>query len=157
MIEVGSELPEVEFTLLENGEMVEPHTGQLFNDKKVVLFAVPGAFTPTCSQAHLPGFVALADKIKAKGVDSIICLSVNDAFVMDAWGKANNAEEIIMLADGSASFTNQVGLDMNTGDFGGVRSLRYSMLVEDGVVKQLNVEDPGQFEVSDAQAMLDSL
>ena len=157
MIQVGSTLPEVDFGLLVNGEVTNPGTNELFSDKRVVLFGVPGAFTPTCSQAHLPGYVALADKIKAKGIDSIICLSVNDAFVMDAWGKANNAEEIIMLADGNGHFTKQIGLDMNTSNFGGLRSLRYSMLVEDGEVKKLNVEDPGRFDVSDAQSMLDSL
>jgi peroxiredoxin len=157
MIQVGSTLPEVDFSLLENGEVTNPGTNELFTDKKVVLFAVPGAFTPTCSHSHLPGYVALADKIKAKGVDSIICLSVNDAFVMDAWGKASNAEEILMVADGNGHFTKQIGLDMNTGNFGGMRSLRYSMLVEDGKVKKLNVEDPGRFDVSDAQTMLDSL
>ncbi len=157
MIQVGSTLPEVDFSLLENGEVTNPGTNELFTDKKVVLFAVPGAFTPTCSHSHLPGYVALADKIKAKGVDSIICLSVNDAFVMDAWGKANNAEEILMVADGNGYFTKQIGLDMSTGNFGGMRSLRYSMLVEDGKVKKLNVEDPGRFDVSDAQTMLDSL
>ncbi len=157
MIQVGGTLPEVDFSLLENGEITTPGTNELFSDKRVVLFAVLGAFTPTCSQAHLPGYVALADKLKAKGVDSIICLSVNDAFVMDAWGKANNAEEITMLADGNGFFTKQIGLDMSTGNFGGLRSLRYSMLVEDGEVKKLNVEDPGRFDVSDAQTMLDSL
>ncbi|GMM68570.1 peroxiredoxin [Alteromonas sp. MTD1] len=157
MIQVGSTLPEVDFSLLENGEVTNPGTNELFTDKKVVVFAVPGAFTPTCSHSHLPGYVALADKIKAKGVDSIICLSVNDAFVMDAWGKANNAEEILMVADGNGYFTKQIGLDMSTGNFGGMRSLRYSMLVEDGKVKKLNVEDPGRFDVSDAQTMLDSL
>ena len=157
MIQVGSTLPEVDFSLLENGEVTNPGTNELFTDKKVVVFAVPGAFTPTCSHSHLPGYVALADKIKAKGVDSIICLSVNDAFVMDAWGKASNAEEILMVADGNGFFTKQIGLDMNTGNFGGMRSLRYSMLVEDGKVKKLNVEDPGRFDVSDAQTMLDSL
>ncbi|CAB9492210.1 peroxiredoxin [Alteromonas macleodii] len=157
MIQVGGTLPEVDFSLLENGEITNPGTNELFSEKRVVLFAVPGAFTPTCSQAHLPGYVALADKLKAKGVDSIICLSVNDAFVMDAWGKANNAEEITMLADGNGFFTKQIGLDMSTGNFGGLRSLRYSMLVEDGEVKKLNVEDPGRFDVSDAQTMLDSL
>jgi peroxiredoxin len=157
MIQVGSTLPEVDFSLLENGEVTNPGTNELFTGKKVVLFAVPGAFTPTCSHSHLPGYVALADKIKAKGVDSIICLSVNDAFVMDAWGKASNAEEILMVADGNGFFTKQIGLDMNTGNFGGMRSLRYSMLVEDGKVKKLNVEDPGRFDVSDAQTMLDSL
>lgn len=154
MITVGARLPEATFTLLENGEMTHPHTDTLFNGKRVVLFAVPGAFTPTCSNAHLPGYVAVADKLKAKGVDSIICLSVNDAFVMDAWGKASNADHVIMLADGNGSFTQSIGLDMDTDDFGGIRSVRYSMLVEDGVVKTINVEDPGRFEVSDAETML---
>lgn len=157
MIQVGGTLPEVDFSLLVNGEITNPGTNELFPGKRVVLFAVPGAFTPTCSQAHLPGYVALADKLKAKGVDSIICLSVNDAFVMDAWGKVSNAEDIIMLADGNGFFTKQIGMDMNTGNFGGMRSLRYSMLVEDGEVTKLNVEDPGRFDVSDAQTMLDSL
>ena len=157
MIEVGSTLPEVTFGLIKDDKMITPHTNELFNNKRVVVFAVPGAFTPTCSEAHLPGYVALADKIKAKGVDSIICLSVNDAYVMDAWGKSANAEEILMVADGNAFFTKSIGLDMNTSDFGGIRSMRYSMLVEDGEVVKLNVEDPGRFAVSDAQTMLDSL
>tara|TARA_B100001971_G_C18078788_1_gene477122 strand:- start:510 stop:923 length:414 start_codon:yes stop_codon:yes gene_type:complete len=137
--------------------MTSPHTNELFSGKRVVLFAVPGAFTPTCSEAHLPGYVALADKIKAKGIDSIICLSVNDAYVMDAWGKSSNADEILMVADGNAFFTKSIGLDMNTSDFGGIRSVRYSMLVEDGEVVKLNVEDPGRFTVSDAETMLKSL
>lgn len=157
MIEVGSTLPEVTFGRLVNGDMTNPSTNDIFAEKRVVVFAVPGAFTPTCSAAHLPGYVALADKIKAKGVDSIICISVNDAFVMDAWSKASNAEEILMLADGNGHFTKAIGLDMNTSDFGGVRSMRYSMLVEDGEVVQLNIEDPGRFEVSDAETMLNSL
>lgn len=157
MISVGSTLPEVSFGILQDGEMTNPHTNDLFGDKKVVLFAVPGAFTPTCSEAHLPGYVVLADKLKAKGVDEIMCVAVNDAFVMRAWQQSANAEGITMLADGNAMFTRNIGLDMDTGSFGGVRSLRYSMLVEDGVVTQLNVEDPGRFDVSDAQSMLDSL
>lgn len=157
MLAVGSTLPEMTFTHLKNGEMQSPHTNSLFADKKVVLFAVPGAFTPTCSHAHLPGYVTLADKIKAKGVDSIICLSVNDAFVMDAWGKSHNADEILMLADGDASFTSAIGMDMDTDNFGGVRSVRYSMVVEDGLVTALNIEDPGRFEVSDAETMLEQL
>ncbi len=157
MITVGGTLPESTLSSLQNGEMVSLHTNSLFGDKKVVVFAVPGAFTPTCSQAHLPGYVALADKIKAKGVDTIICLSVNDAFVMDAWGKQHNADEILMVADGNGDFTQKIGLDMDTDTFGGVRSVRYSMLVEDGVVKSLNIEDPGRFEVSDAESMLKSL
>jgi peroxiredoxin len=157
MISVGASLPEATFSLLNNGEMTKPPSNGLFGDKKVVLFAVPGAFTPTCSHAHLPGYVALADKIKAKGVDSIICLSVNDAFVMDAWGKQLNASEITMLADGDGSFTKSIGLDMDTDNFGGTRSLRYSMIVDDGVVRVLNLEDPGRFEVSDAETILKAL
>ncbi len=157
MIEVGATLPEAIFSTLKDGEMSNPHTNTLFSEKKVVLFAVPGAFTPTCSQAHLPGYVALADKFKAKGVDHIICLSVNDAFVMDAWGKQQNADQIIMLADGNGEFTKSIGLDMDTDTFGGIRSIRYSMLVEDLIVKSINIEDPGRFEVSDAETMLKSL
>ena len=120
-----------------------------------MLFAVPGAFTPTCSQAHLPGYVALADKIKAKGVDSIICLSVNDAFVMKAWGDANNAEEVIMLADGGADFTKAIGLEMETGIFGGVRSsaLRYDRRRRCSDNTQ-HVEQPKEFKVSDAETVL---
>lgn len=157
MISVGSTLPEHTFSRLVDGEVTNPHTNTLFQGKKVVLFAVPGAFTPTCSHAHLPGYVTMADKMKAKGVDSIICLSVNDAFVMDAWGKSLNAEEIIMLSDGNAAFTESIGLDMDTAEFGGVRSVRYSMLVDDGVVLEINIEDPGRFEVSDAETMLKQL
>jgi peroxiredoxin len=125
--------------------------------KKVVLFAVPGAFTPTCSEAHLPGYVVFADKFKAAGVDAIICLSVNDAFVMKSWGEAQNASELMMLGDGDASFTKALGLDMDTAGFGGVRSQRYSMLIDDGVVSVLNVEEGGAFEVSKAEVMLSAL
>nr|WP_297348623.1 peroxiredoxin [uncultured Glaciecola sp.] len=157
MIEVGGTLPEAVFSILQDGEIKNPHTGNLFSGKKVVMFAVPGAFTPTCSVAHLPGYVALADKIKAKGVDAIICISVNDAFVMDAWGKSQNADEIMMLADGNGVFAQLIGLDMDTDAFGGIRSIRYSMIVEDGVVRVLNVEDPGRFEVSDADTILKQL
>ncbi|MFQ3207260.1 MAG: peroxiredoxin [Glaciecola sp.] len=157
MIEVGGTLPEAVFSILQDGEIKNPNTGTLFSGKKVVLFSVPGAFTPTCSVAHLPGYVALADKIKAKGVDAIICISVNDAFVMDAWGKSQNADEIMMLADGNGAFAQLIGLDMDTDAFGGIRSIRYSMIVEDGVVRVLNVEDPGRFEVSDADTILKQL
>jgi len=157
MLEVGSRLPEVTFSYLDNGEMKNPHTNDLFADKKVAFFAVPGAFTPTCSAAHLPGFVAMADKFKQKGVDSIVCLSVNDAFVMGAWGKSANAEHLLMVADGGGEFTKSVGMDMETDSFGGLRSMRYSMLVDDGVVKELNIEDPGRFEVSDAETLLNAI
>jgi peroxiredoxin len=157
MIEVGGTLPEAVFSILQDGEIKNPNTGTLFSQKKVVLFAVPGAFTPTCSAAHLPGYITLADKIKAKGVDAIICISVNDAFVMGAWGKSQNADEIMMLADGNGTFAKLIGLDMDTDAFGGIRSIRYSMIVEDGVVRALNVEDPGRFEVSDAETILKQL
>jgi peroxiredoxin len=153
MIKVGDTLPEANFSLRENGEASNPTTSSLFAGKKVVLFAVPGAFTPTCSEAHLPGYIALADKFQTKDVDAIICLSVNDAFVMEAWGKTQNAEHITMLADGGAEFTLAAGLEMQTATFGGVRSIRYSMLVEDGVVKVFNAEDGGKFEVSDAETL----
>ncbi|MDN4503054.1 peroxiredoxin [Alteromonadaceae bacterium BrNp21-10] len=157
MITVGQSLPEVTFSLREKGEASNPTTADLFANKKVVLFAVPGAFTPTCSEEHLPGYIALADKIQAKGVDSIICLAVNDAFVMEAWGKTHNAEHLTMLADGGAEFSKATGLNFETGGFGGTRALRYSMLVENGVVTQLNVEPPKEFGVSGAEAMLASL
>jgi peroxiredoxin len=131
---------------------------ELFKGKKVVLFAVPGAFTPGCSMTHLPGFVVQADVIKAKGVDSIICMAVNDAFVMDAWGKAQNAEELIMLADGNADFTRAMGLEMDGTGFGmGIRCKRMAMIVEDGVVKYLAIEPPGGIVVSSAEAILEQL
>ena len=157
MIQIGDRVPDVEFYRMSSSGPEAITSGGWFHEKRVVLFALPGAFTPTCSARHLPGYLERSEEIRSKGVDSIACLSVNDAFVMDAWGKASNAEEIIMLADGNGFFTKQIGLDMSTGNFGGLRSLRYSMLVEDGEVKKLNVEDPGRFDVSDAQTMLDSL
>ncbi len=157
MIQQGDKLPEATFQLLTNDGMQNPTTDELFAGKKVILFAVPGAFTPTCSEAHLPGYVVSADKLKEKGVDSIICLAVNDAFVMKAWGDTQNAEEIIMLADGDAAFTKAIGLDMDTSAFGGIRSQRYAILVEDGVVTELNVEKAKEFEASKAETMLELL
>lgn len=157
MIAVGDTLPEHTFSLRQNGEMSNPTTEQLFGNKKVVLFAVPGAFTPTCSQAHLPGFVVNADAIKAQGVDDIICISVNDAFVMEAWGVQSNAEHITMLADGDGSFSDAIGLAKQTGGFGGIRSTRYAMIVEDKVVRHLAIEEQGKFEVSSAEAVLKAL
>ncbi len=133
-------------------------TDEIFAGKKVVLFAVPGAFTPGCSMTHLPGFVVNADKIKAKGVDTIACVSVNDAFVMDAWGKAQNAEELLMLADGNGEFTAALGLELDARGFGmGQRSQRFSMLVDDGTVTQLNVEAGAGVDVSSAETMLGQL
>ena len=157
MIEVGQRIPSSTLSQLTADGMVNHNTDELFAGKKVVLFAVPGAFTPTCSEAHLPGYVVFADKFKAAGVDAIICLAVNDAFVMKSWGEAQNASELMMLGDGDASFTKALGLDMDTAGFGGVRSQRYSMLIDDGVVSVLNVEEGGAFEVSKAEVMLSAL
>ena len=136
---------------------VDPDT--LFKGKMVVLFALPGAFTPTCSAKHLPGFVREADAIRAKGVDVIACVSVNDAFVMDAWGKSQDVgDNVMMLADGSAAFTTAIDATVDLTERGlGVRSRRYSMIVEDGVVKQLNMVEGGAFEVSDAITILKQL
>ncbi|MEH0667375.1 peroxiredoxin [Vibrio scophthalmi] len=157
MIEIGQTIPEAVLSELTSDGMVSHSTSELFAGKKVVLFAVPGAFTPTCSEAHLPGYVVLADKIKAQGVDLIACVSVNDAFVMHAWGEAQNATEIMMLGDGDASFTKAIGLEKDTASFGGLRSQRYAMVIDNGVVTQLNVEEPSKFEVSSAEAILDTL
>lgn len=154
MIEVNTKLPSVQFQYFVDGEMITATTEELFAGKKVVMFAVPGAFTPTCSNSHLPGYVVNYEKFAEKGVDTIICLSVNDAFVMDAWGKSQNAENIIMLADGGADFTKEIGLEAETGIFGGTRSRRYAMVVEDGMVQVLNVEEPKEFEVSGAETIL---
>lgn len=157
-ISEGDKLPEATLYVMEDGKPTPKTTTDLFAGKKVVVFAVPGAYTPTCSQAHLPGYVVNADAIKAKGVDSIVCISVNDAFVMDSWGKDKNAEEIVMAGDGNGAFTAAVGLEMDGSGFGlGTRSQRYAMIVDDGVVTKLAVEDPGQFEVSKAEAILEAL
>jgi len=157
MIEVGQRIPTSTLSQLTSDGMVNHNTDELFAGKKVVLFAVPGAFTPTCSEAHLPGYVVFADQFKAQGVDLIVCVSVNDAFVMKSWGEAQNASELLMLGDGDASFTKALGLDMDTAGFGGVRSQRYSMLIDNGVVSVLNVEQGGEFEVSKAEVMLSAL
>ncbi|MEM9620649.1 MAG: peroxiredoxin [Pseudomonadota bacterium] len=157
-IQEGDKLPEATLHTMQDGKPTPVTTGDLFGGKKVVLFAVPGAFTPTCSQAHLPGYVVHADDIKAKGVDSIICLSVNDAFVMGAWGDNANAEALMMVGDGNGDFTKAIGLEMDGSGFGlGSRSQRYAMIVDDGTVTKLAVEAPGQFEVSAAEAMLAAL
>ena len=157
MIQKGQTIPTATLSELTDEGMQNHNTDELFANKRVVVFAVPGAFTPTCSEAHLPGFVVQADEIKAAGVDLIACVSVNDAFVMRAWGQAQNASEIMMLGDGDGSFTKALGLDMDTAGFGGVRSQRYAMIVDNGVVTQLNVEEPQKFEVSTADAILAAL
>lgn len=157
-IKTGDKLPDVSFTTMtEHGP--EPVGKDWFAGKTVALFAVPGAFTPTCSAKHLPGFIGKADELKAKGVDAIACTAVNDVFVMSAWSKAAGADGVVtMLADGNCDFARAVGLVMDGSKFGmGERSQRYSMLVEDGVVKQLHVEQPGEFKASTAEHLLSQL
>ena len=158
-IKVGDRVPDATFMTMTADGPQQLTSAQLFGGKKVALFALPGAFTPTCSARHLPGYKEKAEDFKAKGVDTIACLSVNDAFVMSAWGEDQNVgDKVVMLADGNAEFTKQVGLEMDGSKFGmGTRSQRYSMLVDDGVVKELNVEQPGEFKVSAAEFMLDQL
>ena len=158
-IKVGDKVPAVKVKQMTPEGMKDVDTGEFFKGKKVVLFALPGAFTPTCSAKHLPGFVEKAAEIKGKGVDAIACLSVNDAFVMNAWGKDQKADgKVQMLADGNGDFTRAVGLELDGSGYGlGKRSQRYAMVVDDGVVKALNVEKPGAFEVSSADAILKAL
>ena len=155
-IQIGATIPDVELKVMGKERPESVQTGELFQAKRVVLFALPGAFTPTCSKSHLPGYIELSGQIRDKGVDLIICLSVNDAWVMAAWGDVHGAgERVMMLADGNAEFTKAIGLDSDLSGAGfGVRSLRYSIVVNDGVVTHLNVEEPRKFEVSDANSML---
>lgn len=155
-IQNGDRIPRATLKHMTGDGVAEISTEELFSGKKVVVFALPGAFTPTCSAKHLPGFVANADEIKARGVDTIACLSVNDAFVMGAWGQDQNVgDKVLMLADGNADFSRALGLDFDASGFGmGVRSQRYAMVVEDGTVTALNIEAPGAFEVSSAEAVL---
>jgi peroxiredoxin len=166
MIKVGDRLPSgtlMEYhEVAENGCSIGPNpvsVEELTRGKKVVIFGLPGAFTPTCSAQHVPSYVQQFEKLKGKGVDTIACVSVNDAFVMGAWARDQNTEgKVRMLADGSGDFTRKLGLELDLTARGmGVRSQRYSMLVDDGVVKTLNVEAPGKFEVSDAGTMLQQL
>ena len=157
-IEVGQKLPDVKLVMAtENGPDAVQST-DFFAGKRVALFSVPGAFTPTCSAKHLPGFVEKAADLKAKGIDEIACTAVNDAFVMGAWNKASGSADITMLADGNADFASAVGLTMDGSGFGmGTRGKRFSMVVNDGVVEQLNIEGPGEFKVSSAEHMLEQL
>jgi len=158
-IKVGDKLPAANLTLATAEGPRPATTDDIFKGKRVALFAVPGAFTPTCSAKHLPGFKELAADIKGKGIDTIACISVNDAFVMKAWGDNQNVgDDIVMVADGSGDFTKALGLVMDARKFGmGERSQRYSMIVDDGVVKELNVETGGEFRVSAADYLLAQL
>ena len=159
-IKVGDSLPaDAKFKEIRDGGPKDVTVGELFKGKRVVLFAVPGAFTPTCSMKHLPGFVTEAERIRGKGVDEIVCVSVNDAFVMDAWGKASGAPgKVRMLADGNGDFTRAVGLELDASGFGmGKRSQRYGMVVNDGKVEQLHVEPGPGLNVCSAESMLSKL
>ncbi len=157
MIQVGDAIPAVDITVIDADGQNTVSAADYFAGKKAVLMALPGAFTPTCSEAHLPGFVVGADDIKAKGVDVIACLSVNDSFVMTAWQQAQNAEQLAMVADGNAELTKAMGLELDTGSFGGTRSKRYSMIIDDGKVSQMNVEPDTAMSVSDAKTVLSQL
>ncbi len=155
-ISVGQKLPEATFTIMTEDGPTPMTTQELTAGKKVVLFSVPGAFTPTCSAKHLPGFVQQAEDFAAKGVDAIACVSVNDVFVMDAWGKDQNVgDKVLMLADGNGDFAEAIGLTLDASGFGmGTRSQRFAMIIEDGTLTSLNVEDAGAFHVSSAEHML---
>lgn len=158
-ISVGEKIPDVKVMVAGDNGPDQVQTHELLGKGKVALFAVPGAYTPTCSAKHLPGFVEKAGEFQAKGVDKIVCMSVNDAFVMNAWGKDQNTDgKIVMMADGNGDFASAIGLTMDGSGFGmGQRSQRFSVVLEDGVVKELNVEAPGAFDVSSAEHMLGQL
>lgn len=157
MIQVGDVIPDVTVQTMGEKGPENLSSSMLFADQKIVMFAVPGAFTPTCSAAHLPGFVVHADEILAKGVDRIVCMSVNDAFVMDAWGKASNADQILMVADGNAEFATALGLQADFRNFHmGVRAKRFAMVVNNGVVESLEVDEKG-LEKTSAEAILATL
>jgi peroxiredoxin len=157
-IQVGDTIPAASFKIMGADGPEDISTDEIFAGKKVVLFAVPGAFTPGCSVTHLPGFVVKADEIKARGVDTIACMAVNDAFVMGKWGEAQNADELLMLADGNGEFTQAIGLELDASGFGmGLRAQRFAMIVDDGKVSHLAVEAPGEIKVSTADAILEAL
>jgi glutaredoxin/glutathione-dependent peroxiredoxin len=157
-IAVGQKLPSSNFVQPTADGLNPIASDEYFAGRRVALFSVPGAYTPTCSAKHLPGFVEKAAELKAKGIDEIACTAVNDAFVMGAWGKSSGAEGVTMLADGNGEFVKAIGLEMDGSKFGmGTRGQRFSMVVNDGVVEQLNIEGPGEFRVSAAEYMLEQL
>lgn len=157
-ISKGDKLPDVTLVKATQDGPEKIQSGDFFAGRKVALFSVPGAFTPTCSAKHLPGFVDKANELKGKGVDEIACTAVNDAFVMGAWNKSAGSDDITMLADGNGEFAEALGLTMDGSGFGlGKRGQRFSMIVDDGVVSELNVEQPGDFNVSSAEHMLGQL
>jgi peroxiredoxin len=157
-IQVGDKIPDVPLAIAAPDGPKPTTSGEYFKGKRIALFAVPGAFTPTCSARHLPSYVDKAGELKAKGVDEIACVSVNDPFVMAAWGERDGSSDITMLADGNGQFAEAVGLEMDASGFGmGKRSQRYSMLVNDGIVEQVNVEGPGEYRASSAEHMLEQI
>ena len=158
-IQVGDKIPSIDIQHMGADGIDTVNTETIFSAKRVVLFALPGAFTPTCSASHLPGFVVHSDALFGKGIDLIACLSVNDAWVMDAWGKAQNADDrVMMLADGSCHFTRAIGMELDRDSAGmGMRSKRYAMVINDGIVELINLEAPGEFNVSDAETILAAL
>ena len=157
-IQVGDRLPDVPLAIASPDGPQPTTSGDYFKGKKVALFAVPGAFTPTCSARHLPSYVEKAQELKGRGIDEIACISVNDPFVMGAWSQRDGSDDITMIADGNGDFAEATGLVMDGSKFGmGKRSQRYSMIVNDGVVEQLNVEAPGEYRASSAEYMLDQL
>ena len=157
-IKVGDQLPDVQLSLATPDGPIPVKTGDYFKGKRVALFAVPGAYTPTCSAKHLPSYVEKADELKGKGIDEIVGTSVNDAFVMGQWNKDQGSQDITMLADGNGDFAKALGLEMDGSKFGmGQRSQRYSMIVNDGVVEQVNVEAPGEYKASSAETLLGQL
>ena len=156
-IKVGDKIPDGTFKIMGEQGPRDITTNEIFGGKKVAFFAVPGAFTPGCSMTHLPGFIIYADKLKAKGINSIVCVAVNDAFVMDAWKRSQNAEEIDFIADGNGTFTKAIGMELDGSGFGlGLRSKRYAMIVDNGVVTYLGLDDKG-IEKSAAEAVLENL
>lgn len=156
-IAVGDKIPSVKLKYASENGPADITTDEIFAGKKVVLFAVPGAFTPTCTAAHLPGYVVAVDDIKAKGVDTVVCMAVNDAFVMKAWGQQQNAELLLMLADGNGELTRALGLELDGTGFGlGIRAKRFAMIVNDGVVEMLNI-DQAALEKTTAEAILVAL
>ena len=157
-IQAGDRIPDATLTVMTQEGPKGLTTGEIFGGKRVVLFSVPGAFTPTCSAKHLPGFVDHADELLSRGVDEIACMAVNDVFVMNAWGKSANAEKITMLADGNGEFAKALGLELDASGFGmGQRSQRFALIADDGVVTKLFVEAPGEFRVSAAEHVLSEL
>lgn len=157
-IKTGDKIPTATLTTMTESGPAPLSTEQIFGGKKVVLFSVPGAFTPTCSAKHLPGFVQHVDDLLGKGVDTVACMAVNDVFVMNAWGKSANADKLLMLADGNGEFTRALGLELDASGFGmGKRSQRFALIVDDGVVTSVLVEAPGEFRVSSAESVLAAL